>query len=511
MKLSANGLLDPAYHDKGYALPAYDIEAMRSRTLASPVWLHFGAGNIFRAYPAAALCRALSAGDTDKGVIVAESHDEAILDKVYHPYDELSLLVTLKADGRAEKQVVASVAASYQANPSHRDWESLRRVFVCKDLQLISFTVTEKGYAADGADFNAPQSLMARTARLLFERYLENAAPLALVSMDNISHNGERIKEALTAIARQWTREGKTDLGFQAYLTHPETLAYPWTMIDKITPRPDERVRAMLEQDGFRDTALTVTPMQTYAAPFVNAEETGYLVIEDVFPNGRPALEAMGFLLTDRETVNRAERMKVCACLNPVHTALAIFGCLLGYTLICDEMNDADLNAFVTRMAYRESLPVVPKPDVIDPESFLKTVLNVRLPNPFMPDSPQRIATDTSQKLAVRYGETIKAYLRGEGSGAWPLKYIPMVLAGWLRYLSGTDDSMRPFTLSPDPMLDRLLPLVRAGDYSAILRDEALFGVDLYQAGLSGAVLEALHDMSLGAGAVRRALKEACA
>ena len=76
----------------------------------------------------------------------------------------------------------------------------------------------------------------------------------------------------------------------------------------------------------------------TYVAPFVNAEETEYLVIEDKFPNGRPELEKGGLIFTTRETVDKVEKMKVCTCLNPLHTALAVFGCLLDYNLISAEM-----------------------------------------------------------------------------------------------------------------------------------------------------------------------------
>ena len=36
--------------DKGYEVPGYDREALKVRTKEAPVWLHFGAGNIFRAY-----------------------------------------------------------------------------------------------------------------------------------------------------------------------------------------------------------------------------------------------------------------------------------------------------------------------------------------------------------------------------------------------------------------------------------------------------------------------------
>jgi fructuronate reductase len=101
-------------------------------------------------------------------------------------------------------------------------------------------------------------------------------------------------------------------------------------MIDKITPSPDNSVRDMLASCGLEDMQGTVTEKKTYIAPFVNAEETQYLIIEDSFPNGRPALEKAGVLFTDRETVDRVEKMKVCTCLNPLHTSLAIFGFLLG-------------------------------------------------------------------------------------------------------------------------------------------------------------------------------------
>ena len=83
---------------------------------------------------------------------------------------------------------------------------------------------------------------------------------------------------------------------------------------------------------------------------------------------------------------------------------------MLGYTLISAEMADEDLRAFIQKIGYIEAMPVVVDPGVLNPYEFIGAVINRRLPNPFMPDAPQRIATDTSQKLAIRFGETIKAY-----------------------------------------------------------------------------------------------------
>ena len=107
-----------------------------------------------------------------------------------------------------------------------------------------------------------------------------------------------------------------------------------------------------------------------------------------------------------------------------VHTGLAVFGCLLGFTKISDEMQDPDLKRLAERIGRVEGLPVVTDPGILSPEQFLSEVLTLRIPNPFMPDTPRRIATDTSQKLGVRFSETVKAYLN-EGRPVSDLKAIP--------------------------------------------------------------------------------------
>ena len=106
-------------------------------------------------------------------------------------------------------------------------------------------------------------------------------------------------------------------------------------MIDKITPRPHPMVEKSLSDAGIEGMAPIVTDKKTFIAAFVNAEKPQYLVVEDKFPNGRPPLEKAGVYFCDRDTVNMCEKMKVTTCLNPLHTAMSMYGCLLGYTLIC--------------------------------------------------------------------------------------------------------------------------------------------------------------------------------
>ena len=221
-------------------------------------------------------------------------------------------------------------------------------------------------------------------------------------------------------------------------------------------------------------------------------------------------------MFADRETVDKVERMKVCTCLNPLHTALAVYGCMLGYTLISEEMKDAQLRRMIEVIGYQEGLPVVVDPGVLNPKAFIDTVVTVRLPNVFMPDSPQRIATDTSQKLAIRFGETIKAYLKRPDLNVADLKIIPLVFAGWLRYAMGVDDAGKPFTPSDDPVLpevQKALSGIKLGDkgpFTEVLRpilsDAHIFGVDLYEAGLGELCERYFEELVAGPGAVRKTL-----
>lgn len=519
--------------NKGYELPKYDRAKMVAETQKNPTWVHFGAGNIFRAFPAAFLDDMLNAGETDKGVIVAEGFDYEIIDKAYRPFDNLSLLAVLRADGTIGKRVIGSVAESLKGDTESSDYERLREIFRNPSLQMVTFTITEKGYSLNGPDGKLsavasadlaerglnPVLIMGKITALLYERYLAGAYPVAMSSMDNCSHNGDKLKNAVMTYAKTWEEQGIVEKGFVAYLSDASKVTFPWSMIDKITPRPDDTVKKMLIDDGFEDTDLIITSRNTYTAAFVNAEETQYLAVEDTFPNGRPALEKVGVLYADRETVDKVEKMKVCTCLNPLHTALAIYGCMLGYTKISEEMKDTELVHLINEMGYREAMPVVVNPGILKPEDFIRDVLTKRLPNPFMPDSPQRIATDTSQKLPIRFGETLKLYAKN-GLDVHSLRMIPLVLAGYARYLSGLDDNGNVFEQSSDPLIEELKTIVSDytlggdNDYSKLRRlyeRTDIFAVDLYEIGLGDMVENLVRELYAGPGAIRATLKKYCA
>ncbi|MBR5343272.1 MAG: mannitol dehydrogenase family protein [Oscillospiraceae bacterium] len=495
---------------KGYRLPQYDREAMIARTKGNPSWLHFGAGNIFKALHGMAAERLLNEGVLDRGIIAVER-----VDRGGEKYDDLAVVVTLKANGTVEKNILGAMAETCYLYGGE---ERLSEIFRKPSLQLASFTITEKGYSLAGDDVKADlsaapeeaKSYMGKVAALLLARYRAGAYPIAMVSTDNCSHNGDKLKAAMTAFAEAWGDEG-----FRAYIEDGEKVSFPWTMIDKITPSPDLKVGEMLKTDGLEGFAPVRNARGTVKAPYVNAEESEYLVLEDDFPNGRPPLEKAGFFFTARETVDKVERMKVCTCLNPLHTSLAVYGCLLGYQHIWQELQDEDLKKLIYTIGYKEGLPVVTDPGIIRPEDFIRTVLTVRFPNPFMPDTPQRIATDTSQKLPIRFGETIKAYLASDTLDVKDLKLIPLVFAGWLRYLMAVDDGGRPFEPSPDPLLETAQAYVadvKLGEkpdcarLEGLLRNRTIFGVDLVEAGLAEKVCGYFAELTAGVGAVRATL-----
>jgi len=503
---------------KGYQLPKFDIQAVREKTRKEPTWVHFGGGNIFRAFPAAILNDALNTGRYDRGVIVAETFDFEVVDKAYAPYDNLSLCVNLCSDGSIEKKVIASVTEALKADPQFADWQRLVDIFRNPSLQMISFTITEKGYTYNEADLARglqPVFAMGKVCALLYERYQAGELPVTVQSMDNCSHNGDKVKAGIFAYAERWVNDGLVPQAFLDYLRDETKVTFPWSMIDKITPRPHEKVKELLAADGFEDNNYIETEKHTFTAPFVNAEEVQYLVIEDHYTNGRPPLDLGGALYTTREIVDKVETMKVTTCLNPLHTAMSIYGCMLGYTLISAEMADDDLRSFIQKIGYIEAMPVVVDPGVLNPYEFIGAVLNKRLPNPFMPDAPQRIAMDTSQKLPIRFGETIKKYI-ARGLDMQNLQLIPLVLAGYARYLKGIKDDGTPFEPSPDPMLSELQAIVAPlevgkadQDYSCLRQlytRKDVFGLDLYEAGLGEQIEGLVKELFAGNGAVRKTL-----
>lgn len=530
MNLTVNGIGNCEQWEKtGIKLPGYDVGEVSEKAKKEPKWVHFGIGNIFRIFIGGIVDGLLEEGAMDRGITCVETFDYDVVDKIYEPYDNLGLSVLLHGDGTREYKVLGSMAEAIKAQSSvPEQWNRLKEVFRSPSLQLVSFTITEKGYAlqkADGTWFPFVEAdiqkgpdkavgAMAVLTAMLYERYKAGKYPLALVSMDNCSQNGAKLRESVLTMTEEWQKTGLVEPGFAAYVSDEKTVAFPWTMIDKITPRPSEQIADDLEKLGVEDMQPVITEKKTYIAPFVNAEKPQYLVIEDSFPNGRPALEkGFGVYMADRKTVNLSERMKVTVCLNPVHSATGPLGVALGYDLFAHMLNtDADMMKMARMVAYDEGLPVAPDPGILSPQEFVDELFNDRFPNEYLGDTNLRLAVDVSQMVGIRFGETIKAYVEKYGDAS-RLTAIPLGIAGWLRYMLAVDDEGRRYELAPDPMNEEIQEQLKGivvgqpetfdGQLKAILSNERIFFVDIYQTGLGEKIETMFREMIAGPGAVK--------
>ena len=530
LKLNYESLKNKDNWEKvGVSLPNYDPKFLSEKTKKSPIWVHFGIGNIFRIFIGGIADKLISEYHMDKGITCVETFDYDVVDKIYKPYDNLALAVTLYEDGKQEKKIIGSLTEAIKA-PQEND--RLKEIFKNPKLQLISFTITEKGYAlhdSEGNYFsfvkidieNGPgksKGAMGIIASMLLERYNAGKYPLALLSMDNVSQNGKKLRDSVLEMAQRWLEKGFVNQDFINYIQNEKIISFPWSMIDKITPRPSENVANNLQKLGIENMDIIITNKKTYIAPFVNAESPQYLVIEDNFPNGRPPLEkAPGVYMANRDIVNLSERMKVTTCLNPIHTALCTYDIMLGYILFADGMHDPELAKLAYQLGYIEGLPVVEDPKILSPEKFLDEVINRRFPNPFLGDTSARIAVDISQMVGIRFGETIKSHMI-HYKNTEKLIAVPLAIAGWIRYLIGIDDNGKNIELSPDPMIPELKEKLNGIELGKpenvgeklrpILSNKIIFGVDLYEVGLGEKIENMVKEELTGIGAVRSTLKK---
>ena len=215
-------------------VPGFNIDKTVAATVAEPVWLHFGAGNIFRIFIAGLAQDLLDQGITDKGIIAADTFDGEIIEDIYKPHDNLTVAAGMRPDGNIDISIIASVCEAVNAASGGKEASDRLTAIACSpSLQMISFTLTEKGYALRGIDGNylpvvtsdignGPSSCvhaMSRVCSLLLARFDSCRRPLALVSMDNCSHNGKKLRNSILEIASMWMEKG--------YVGRDFTTGYP--------------------------------------------------------------------------------------------------------------------------------------------------------------------------------------------------------------------------------------------------------------------------------------------
>lgn len=154
MKLTLEGIKNrKAWEDANIVLPNYDVEKVSKKAQDAPEWVHFGVGNIFRIFIGGIADGLLEDGNLDRGITCVETFDYDVVDKIYKPYDNLGLSVILHGDGTREYKVIGSLAEAVKAQSSNaEEWNRLKEIFTSESLQMVSFTITEKGYALQKAD-----------------------------------------------------------------------------------------------------------------------------------------------------------------------------------------------------------------------------------------------------------------------------------------------------------------------------------------------------------------------
>lgn len=534
MKLTLEGIQDAAaWKSVGIGLPSYDVQAAQKKAVEAPKWVHFGIGNIFRVFIGGIADGLLEQGLLDRGITCVETFDYDVVDKIYRPYDNLGLQVILNPDGTRDMRVLGAFAEAVKAQCTDAvQWARLKEIFRAPSLQLVSFTITEKGYALKNPDGSwlgyvaadiagGPDravGAMGVLTAMLHERFLAGGTPVALVSMDNCAGNGKLLRESVVTMARAWQTGNFVEQAFLDWLEREENVAFDSTMIDKITPRPSEEIARDLENMGIADMQPVVTGKRTYIAPFANAERPQYLVIEDRFPNGRPALEkGFGVYMGDFETVRKSERMKVTGCLNPAHTAVGPLGVVLGQERFADMLRDLPVTLKMARhVVFDEGMPVVPDPGILSPKAFADEVFE-RFQNLYLGDTNLRLATDASQGLSVRFGETIKSYVAKDGTAS-ALVAIPLGIAGFFRYMMAVDDRGAAYELAPDPLAAEMhaalknvilgTPETYHGELRQFLSNPTIFGIDLFAAGLGEKIEGMFTEMITGTGSTLQTIEK---
>jgi fructuronate reductase len=357
-------------------------------------------------------------------------------------------------------------------------------------VRVVTLTVTEKGYCHDPAsarlDFahpdivhdlahpQAPRSAVGLLVAALDARRRTDGGPLNVVCCDNLPRNG-RVLEGL--VVEYATRRDPT---LVAWIR--DHVAFPGTMVDRIVPATTEAdVADVARLLGVDD-----------AAPVV-AEPYNQWVIEDRFVAARPAWEAAGATLVG--DIEPFETMKL-RLLNGSHSTLAYLGSLMGHETIAQAAADERLAPFVRAQMLDEIAPSLVSPPGVRLDAYAAQLME-RFRNPALPHRTRQVAMDGSQKLPQRLLNTVRDNLAANR----PIARLALSVAGWMRYVHGTDERGRAIEVS-DPIAARYAELASThrgdprGFGSALLGLDAIFGRDLpAQPRFTQPVLDALSAL----------------
>jgi fructuronate reductase len=437
----------------GIARPRYDRSAVTTGIV------HLGVGAFHRAHQAVYTDDVL-ARDPSWGIVAASLRSPDTYDAL-EPQDGLYTVSVRSREGES----LRVIGAIRQVIVAPRAVDDLLDVLADPQTRIVTMTVTEKGYCHDPATGalnekhpdvvhdlaypREPKSAPGFLIEALRRRRAAGVPPFTVLTCDNLPSNGRTVKRVLTRFAELVD----PDLGrFVA-----DEVSCPSTMVDRIVPATSDDDRERIAGElGATDAWPVVTE------PFTQ------WVIEDRFPQGRPAWEDAGAEFV--ADVEPYEHMKL-RLLNGSHSTLAYLGYLSGYETVADTMADPAFVRLVEGLMDEEVTPTLHMPPGADLTSY-KCALVERFKNPALRHRTWQIAMDGSQKLPQRLLGTVRDRLR---DGA-PINRLALGVAAWMRYVTGTDENGAPIEVR-DPMAARLREIAdRAGDSAERLAGE-LFGV----------------------------------
>ena len=442
------------------AIPISIQKPLYDRSSVSPGIVHVGPGAFCRAHLAVYTDDVLAAGAMDWGIVGADPLSPAVRDALA-PQDWLYTLLVRGPEG--DRGRVGGSLAELLSIPD--EGEATLQRMTDPRTRIVTLTVTEKGYCQDPAtgeldeahsaikaDLTGtalPRSVPGLLTEAIHRRRQAGVAPFTVLVCDNLAQNGAKVHRIVARFA------ALRDPGLGRFIA--EGIAFPCTMVDRITPATRDEDRAKLTATyGYADAWPVLT------------EPFRQWVIEDNFPAGRPRWEDAGALLVD--DVLPFELMKL-RCLNGAHSALAYIGSVAGFDTVAAAIADADLAAFVHRLWAEDLVPTVPPVPGTDIAHYTAE-LEERFCNPRIRHLTLQIAMDGSQKLPPRLIEPALERLAAGGEA----RCVAFVTAAWMRFLSGRNDAGATFTVS-DPLAARLLPIAAScGDDAGALVD-ALFAI----------------------------------
>jgi len=396
---------------------------IRKEPIITPKIMHFGPGAFFRSFVASLIDEVNQKDVENWGIIAVSLHSEDSFNKLAGQdfvFNALSMSST--------KKRVRKISSISDFMVAKKDGQSVLDALLDEKIEIVSLTITEKGYhynsdkkeldfsnqniINDLENLENPKTAVGFLVAGLRDRYLNGKVPFTILSCDNLPNNGAVVKKIILDFAQ------KIDLSFAKWIS--KEVCFPSSMVDRITPATkDQDIINFAEEYGVYDPALVIH------------EEFSQWIIEDKFSSARPNFELAGIQMVSN--VELHEKMKL-RCLNGTHSALAYLGYLAGFNTIAECVSDDSLLNYIQYLWEKEIIPTLETPEGENLNDYSSKLLE-RYQNPAIEHRTWQIAMDGSQKLPQRILETVSDLLKQQKN----FQGLALAIAAWIKYVTGID------------------------------------------------------------------------